>query len=93
MGVAFADTFVLYVRRLVTKKLKHSTILWLKSPEMTPVLNQFSPTGEKQTNKQTTYLQAVTTRLHMEPTSEAVEELSMPPLSGRKKPAILLRRR
>ena len=89
MGVAFADTFVLYVRRLVTKKLKHSTILWLKSPEMTQSI--LPRKGKK--NERTTYLQALATRLHMEPTSEAVEELSMPPLSGRKKPAILLRRR
>jgi hypothetical protein len=40
-----------------------------------------------------TDLHASMTREHMEETRQAVEELSIPPLRGRKNPAILLRRR
>ena len=38
-------------------------------------------------------LHASVTRVHIDPTIEAVDELSIPPLSGRKNPAILLRLR
>ena len=37
------------------------------------------------------YRHALATRVHMDATTHAVEEESMPPLRGRKKPAILLR--
>ena len=39
------------------------------------------------------YLQASATREHMDATTQAVEEESIPPLRGKKKPAILVPRK